>query len=144
MPGVRGPVATFDFGDLNAYLLCVVGLAHPEPDDGASVAQHDAIARRAREREPISLRDVQFLLRSEALVALPRLESLAAAIEIFASGVHRILVTNATGEVAGILSQLRMLEFIWTEGVNFPNIQTLYPAILRDLGLGSHQIIAVK
>lgn len=134
-------VSTFDYNDLNAYLLVVVGLAKPDEDQAVL---YDDIATKARERTSIPLRDIQALCRKESLVTLSSDECLAKAIEIFGSGIHRVLVTNTSSEVIGILSQLRLVEFFWNEAVNFPNIERLYPVIIRDLGIGTQQIIAVK
>lgn len=75
---------------------------------------------------------------------MPGDEALAKAVEVFGSGIHRLWVTNHAGEVVGILSQLKLLEFFWNEGVNFPAIDDLYPRLLRDFSIGSQQIIAVK
>lgn len=66
------------------------------------------------------------------------------AIEIFGSGIHRILVTAPNGDLVGILNQLRMLEFFWNEAVNFPMIDRLYGILLRDLQIGTQKIIAIK
>lgn len=49
-------VSTFDHNDLNAYLLVVVGLAHP-PDD--LVDLYDSLAKKAQANESIPLRDIQ-------------------------------------------------------------------------------------
>ncbi len=135
------PVSTFDYNDLNAYILVVVGLGHP-PDD--LVALYDDIARRAQARDSIPLRDIQPICRKETLVTLQGDEDLARAIEIFGSGIHRILVTNFHAEVVGILSQITLMEFFWNEGVNFRAIDDLYPKLMKDLGIGTQQIIAVK
>lgn len=78
------------------------------------------------------------------MVTLPANEDLAKAIEIFGSGIHRVLVTNSSGHVIGILSQLRLVEFFFNEGLNFKAIDELYPRLMRDLGVGSQQIIAVR
>ncbi|ETS84053.1 hypothetical protein PFICI_05929 [Pestalotiopsis fici W106-1] len=134
-------VSTFDHNDLNAYLLVVVGLAHPTDD---LVALYDSIAKKAQANESIPLRDIQPICRKEALVILPANEDLAKAIEVFGSGIHRVLVTNAGGDVVGVLSQLRLVEFFWNEGVNFRVIDDLYPRLMRDLGIGSQQVIAVS
>lgn len=53
-------------------------------------------------------------------------------------------MTNSAGEVAGVLSQLRLVEFFWNEGVNFRVIDDLYPRLMRDLAIGSQQVIAVR
>jgi hypothetical protein len=135
------PVSTFDYSDLNAYLLAVVGLAHPGDE---LVALYDDLAKRAQSRTEIPLRDIQPVCRKESLVVLQGDEDLAKAIEVFGGGIHRILVTNYNSEVVGVLSQLRLMEFFWNEGVNFRVIDDLYPMIMRDLGVGSQHIIAVK
>lgn len=89
-------------------------------------------------------RDKKPICRKEALVILPANEDLAKAIEVFGSGIHRVLVTNSGGEVIGVLSQLRLVEFFWNEGVNFRVIDDLYPRLMRDLAIGSQQVIAVR
>ncbi|SPJ85220.1 related to CBS-domain protein Sds23p [Fusarium torulosum] len=134
-------VSTFDYTDLNAYLLVVVGLAKPEEDQ---VDLFNSILAKAQENGQIPLRDVFPLFRKESLVTLPGDEKLAQAIEILGSGIHRLLVTATSGEVVGIASQLRIVEFFWNEGVNFPSIDRLYPVLLRDLGVGAKEIVSVN
>jgi CBS-domain-containing membrane protein len=135
------PVSTFDYTDLNAYLLVVVGLASPSEEYRA---HYDQIATKARERSAIPLKDIQVFSKKESLVVLPGGDYLTQAMEIFGSGVHRILVANQSGSIVGILSQLKLVEFFWAEAVNFPSIEKLYPVQIRDLGIGSQQILAVK
>ncbi|KAI0382604.1 hypothetical protein F5Y04DRAFT_49024 [Hypomontagnella monticulosa] len=135
------PLSTFDYNDLNAYILVVVGLANPGED---LVELYDSIAKKAQARISIPLRDIQPICRKESLVTLQGDEDLPKAIEVFGSGVHRVLVTNHNSQVVGILSQLKLLEFFWNEGINFRAIDELYPRLLRDLGVGSQQIIAVN
>ena len=134
-------VSTFDFKDLNAYLLVVVGLAKPEENQ---IEASNTVVTKAQKGEPITLREIQPLCRKEALVALPSTSKLSQAMEVLGSGVHRLLVTNESGEAAGIMSQLRMVEFFWNEGVNFASIDQLYPIILRDLNIGTKDAISVK
>ncbi|WQF85166.1 Putative CBS domain-containing protein [Colletotrichum destructivum] len=134
-------VSTFDYNDLNTYLLIVVGLAKPEEEQ---VPLYDEIVNKARDGARIALRDIQPLCRKESLITLPFDETLERAIEVFGSGIHRVLVTSPTGDVIGILSQLKVIEFFWNEGINFPAIDRLYPVTLRDLGIGTQQIVAVN
>lgn len=140
-PSTHIAVSTFDYTDLNAYLLVVVGLAKPEEDQ---VELFNSILAKAQEGGQIPLRDVFPLFRKETLITLPGDEKLAQAIQILGSGIHRLLVTTTSGEVVGIASQLRIVEFFWNEGVNFPSIDRLYPALLRDLGVGAKEIVSVK
>ncbi|KID78404.1 Protein SDS23 [Metarhizium brunneum] len=134
-------VATFDYSDLNAYLLVVVGLSKPETHQ---VELYNDIMLNAREGKNISMRQIQPLCRQEPLVGLPSNGNLAQAIEILGSGIHRILITNSLGNVVGIMSQLLMVDFFWNEGVNFPAVDRLYPIMLRDLGVGTQQVISVN
>lgn len=140
-PESKRALSTFDASDLNAYLLVVVGLAKP---DDESVELYDNIAKKAQAQTPIPLREIQLLSRKEELVVLPLDATLDKAMEAFGSGIHRLLVTNQDGKVVGVLNQLRMLEFFWSEAANFPVIDRLYGSILKDLQIGTRQIIAIK
>jgi CBS domain-containing protein len=134
-------ITTFDYNDLNAYLLVVVGLAKP---DDESIDLYEEIATKAQQQVGIPLREIQSVCRKETLATVPSQENLAKVIELFGSGIHRVLVTDENSDVIGILSQLRLVEFFWNEGVNFPSIERLYPAILLDLGIGTHQTFSIN
>ncbi|KAI1332212.1 hypothetical protein F5Y16DRAFT_394285 [Xylariaceae sp. FL0255] len=140
-PQSTQPVSTFDYSDLNAYILVVVGLGHPTPE---LVGLYDDIAQRAQAQASIPLRDIQPVLRKETLVTLQGDEDLARAIEVFGSGIHRILVANHHSDIVGVLSQMALVEFFWNEGVHFRTIDELYPKLMHELGIGSQQIIAVN
>ncbi|KAH8687155.1 hypothetical protein BGZ60DRAFT_362999 [Tricladium varicosporioides] len=131
---------TFDYSDLNAYLLVVVGLASPEQN-----SQLQALADRAREGKPIKLREIDILGKENAPVVLNQSDDLSKAMEHFGSGVHRILVQkDGTNEVVGILSQLRLVRFLWENGTSFPSIDQLYPMVLKDLNIGAPSTIAIN
>lgn len=134
-------MSTFDHGDLNAYLIVVVGLAKPDEEN---LEIYEKISKKAQAREFISLREIQPVCRRDELVTLSADTNLEKVMEKLGSGVHRIIVTNEKSEAIGILSQLRLIEFFWNEAVNFPAIDRLYPGLLYDLGIGSHRIIAIK
>lgn len=138
---LKQPVSFFDYNDLNAYLVAVVGLAKPDEEH---VQLYDSLAKRAQDRVAIPISDIQPICRHEQLVSLSPDDFLPGAIEVFGSGIHRLLVTTQEGETIGVVSQLKLLEFFWNEGINFPLIDRLYPTLLRDLQIGSQQIIAIK
>jgi Mg2+/Co2+ transporter CorC len=133
---------TFDYNDLNAYLLVVLGLANPTDDQ---IDTYTEIAKKAREATNISLREIASLAKKAPLVTLSESQDLFKAIEIFAGGVHRILIVKEdTDHVIGVLSQWTVVKFLWDNGSSFPTIDQLYPMILRDLNVGTHQAIAIK
>lgn len=121
--------------------MVVVGLAKPDEEN---VTLYDDIATKGREGQPIPLRDIQGFCRKQSLVTLPSTETLDKAIEVLGSGIHRVLVSDSSGSIIGVLSQLKLIEFFWSEGVHFSNIEGLYPSQLRDLGIASKQVLAVK
>lgn len=135
-------ICTFDYADLNSYLLLVVGLQQP-PEDLAAAFQ--AIAKKAQAGEKIPLKDVKALGSKEPLTTLSRSTNLIKAVEVFGSGVHRIVVLEeGSDEVVGIVSQSRLVKFLWENGRSFPKIDELYSQSLRDLSLGSHAVISIK
>lgn len=136
-------VSTFNYTDLLSYLLVVIGLAKPEPEQ---VELYNSIGMKMQNGERILLKEIQDLSRKESLVMLPATDGLSQAIEILGSGIHQLLATDKNGHVVGVLSQLRVMNFFWNEGVNFPSIDRLYPVMLQDLSstLGHKPIISIK
>ncbi|KAI4665080.1 cell separation during budding [Alternaria viburni] len=139
----RHATGTFDYSDLNAYLLLVVGLAHPEEGD---IASFDELAQKGREGKPIPLKDVKEVGgRKEPLITLDETTDLSKAIEVFGSGVHRVLVAEeGTSNVKGILTQLRLVQFFWENRSSFPGVNQLYPQLIKDLNLGSKTVLAIN
>jgi hypothetical protein len=134
---------TFDYSDLNAYLLLVVGLAHPDEED---VASFDELAKKGREGKPIPLRDVKEVgNKKEPLITLPHSADLTKAMEVFGSGVHRVLIAEeGTTNVIGVLTQLRLVKFFWENRQSFPDVDQLYPHLIKDLMIGSKSVLAIK
>lgn len=138
----RAAVGTFDYNDLNAYLLLVVGLARPDEEHTASFNE---LARRGRAGKPIPLKDVKDLGRKGPLVTLPDTADLTRAVEVFGSGIHRVIVVKeGTSDVVGILTQLRLVRFFWENRSTFPALERLYQQCLKDLNIGSKTVIAIK
>ena len=58
---------------------------------------------------------------------------------------HRIVILKeGTNHAIGILSQLRLVKFLWENGRAFPIIDQLYPREVKDLGIGSQGLISIK
>lgn len=137
-------VATFDYSDLNTYLLLAAGLTFPQEGHRAF---YDELAKKAVEGTKIPLADVKNLgMEKEPLVTLPASANLLAAVETFGGGIHRVVVTKESNdqEVIGIFSQFRLVKFLWENGRSFPAIDELYPQALRELRIGSQNVISIK
>lgn len=135
-------IGTFDFSDLNSYLLLVVGLAHPDQEQKDEFTE---LAHKARSGIPIPLKDIHEVGRRDTPVLLPESSTLPHAVKILASGVHRILVVKeGTKNVLGVLTQLRLVRFFWEYGRQFPAIEQLFPYALQDLHVGSKAVRSIK
>ena len=135
-------MATFDYSDLTQYLLFATGQLQPD-EEHLSIFRN--LARKAQQGFNIPLQDAKSLGTKEPYVTLPRTANLTKAVETFGGGVHRIIVVEeGTTNVVGILSQLRLVKFLWENGRSFPTIDQLYSQTIRDLNVGSQQLISVK
>ena len=139
----RTAIGAFDYDDLNAYLLLVTNLAMPAE---AADSEIKDVLTRARKNQPIPLSDIRYLLgRKEPPAFLEHTDTLTKAVEIFGGGYHRIIVRKqGTAEVIGILSQLRLVRFLWDNIKSFGNVEPLHARTLRDLSIGSHEVISIK
>lgn len=138
----RTAVSTFDFGDLNAYLLFAVGLARPGE---GPISSFNELIRKAREGKTVNLGDIQHLGQKEELITLPASASLTQAVELLGSGIHRIIVVKeGTQDVEGVLTQVRLVRFFWEHGRHFEAIYDLFHKTLRDLGVGPRVVHSVK
>lgn len=141
-PEDKTAICTFDFADLNAYLLLVVGIAEP-PEEFIPYLRD--LGDKAREGTKIPLREVMRLWTKSPVSTLPPSANLMKAVETFGGGIHRVLVTKEdTSEVVGIFSQWRLVKFLWENGRSFPVIEQLYPQYLRELGLGFQRVMSIK
>lgn len=133
-------VGAFDYDTLNAYLCLVTGLALP---DEVEQDQVRSVIDRAARHEPISLTDVSYLMgRKETPAFLDHTVCLPSAVEIFGSGIHRIIVTKSgTDELIGVLTQLRLVRFFWE---HVRSADSLNARSLRDLSLGESSVISIK
>lgn len=83
--------------------------------------------------------------KKEPLITLPDTADLTRAIEVFGSGVHRVLVAaEGTTNVVGVLTQLRLVQFFWENRQSFPGVDQLYSQLIKDLGIGSKNVLAIK
>ena len=136
-------IGTFDFADLNAYLLLATGFTQPEPE---SIPAYEELARKARLNLTIPLKDVKDLGRKEPMTTLPASASAMTAIETFGGGVHRVLVVDPElgGAVRGLFSQFRLVKFLWENARTFPVIEQLHTQALQDLRIGSRDVVSIK
>ena len=131
----RAAVATFDYKDLNQYLLFATGSLRP---DSEHLSFFQNLAKKAHAGQMIPIKEAKSLGTKEPFVILPHTAKLTKAIEAFGSGVHRLIIVREwTNEVVGVLSQFKVIKFLWENAKSFPVIEQLYSQMIKDLSLGS-------
>ena len=120
----------------------VVGLTQPDEDHAQDFQM---LAKKGREGKPIPVADVKNLGRTDPFTTLPHTADLMQAVEAFGQGIHRLVVVKeGTDQVVGVLSQTRLVRFLWENGRSFPVLEQLYHSYLRDLKVGSNEVVAIK
>ncbi|KAF8250161.1 hypothetical protein K440DRAFT_542031 [Wilcoxina mikolae CBS 423.85] len=143
-PDDESVCGTFDYTDLNAFLLLIMGLYQPEEDE-LDLSSFEELAKKARAGGSIPVKLVKDLGKKGPFVTVPESAPLSKVVEVLGSGVHRIaVVREGTNRVVGMISQLRLIRFFWEYGRCFPSIEALYPCSLRDLNIGSTEVISIN
>lgn len=136
-------MGTFDYSDLTAFLLLMVGLYSPEENEEVSSFQD--LANKARTGNTIPVKLVKDLGKKAPFTSISETDTLGKAIEILGNGVHRIAVTKeGSKNVVGVLSQLAVIRFFWENARSFPGIEQLLLATLSQLNIGSPNVISIQ
>jgi CBS domain-containing protein len=133
---------TFDYADLNAYLLLVLGNIDPI-EESAEVKE---TVVKAREGKPVPVKFVSQLGIKDPFVVVSSDTTLSVAVEILGNGVHRIAVNDPRNpkEVVGVISQRRLIRYIWENGRKFKSLETLFQTPLKELNVGSKVVITIN
>ncbi|SCV01049.1 LAMI_0G09032g1_1 [Lachancea mirantina] len=119
---------TFDYNDLNSYLLLVLN----------KIQVNDAqVARDCQTGKPVPVGEIVKLTPKNKFNKLPETENLSTAIGILGSGVHRVAITDPQGtQIKGVLSQRRLIKYLWDNARQFSNLESLLNSSLSDLKIG--------
>src|SRR5271169_2594836 len=120
---------TFDYTDLTAFLLMVMGFSDPSNPATSGNASFKDIVIKAREGDhniPVKL--VGDIGMKDPFITLPASETLARVVQIMASGVHRVAVTSddSKNDVIGVLSQREVVKFFWENIRAFVDLEPVY------------------
>lgn len=142
---------TFDYTDLNAYLMLVLGklqineqyLAQNQyyknnPEEVATLIQ------KAKRGEQVPVKFVVQLVPKNPFYKLPETETLSTVMEILGSGVHRIaIVDEKVSKITGILSQRRLIKYLWENARRFPSLEPIFQQTIVEVELGSSKVMSV-
>ncbi|KAK9248334.1 hypothetical protein V1506DRAFT_529658 [Lipomyces tetrasporus] len=143
-PGIDVTQAeSFDYSDISALLLLVMG--HLKPQSGSVVSDElEEMVHKARAGFDVPVSFVLGLSPKDPFLTLQESETVLTAVEYFGRGVHRLLVTDdAEREVKGLLSQRRLVTYLWDNARRFPSLEPLFQMSLQELGIGSNSVISI-
>lgn len=138
---------TFDYSDLNTYLLLImnkISLKDLNSDfEGFSKDNFNNLVTKAKKGEEVPVDLIIKLHPKNPFIKINENESLLTVMEILGNGVHRIAITNNENEIVGILSQRRLIRFIWDNARRFNNLEYYFNQSIEDLKIGSTNPITI-
>lgn len=119
---------TFDYNDLNSYLLLVL--------NKITIADND-ITTQCQSGRPVQVNKIVSMTLKNPFHKLSELDNLFTVVKILGSGVHRVAITDeSTTKIKGILSQRRLIKYLWENARQFPGLESLLNSSLKELGIG--------
>lgn len=129
---------TFDYNDLNAYMLLSLNKIKMNKVENESIQK--LISKNASTGKPVKVGDIIKFVPKTPFLKINENESLSKILQILGNGVHRVAITDdglgKEMKIKGILSQRRLLKYLWDNASKFENFEELSKFQLKDLKIG--------
>ncbi|GAV26964.1 hypothetical protein PMKS-000425 [Pichia membranifaciens] len=136
---------TFDYTDLNAYLLLVLNkirIENLKNIDYSPKQDIPKLIKKAQVGEQVPVSFVIRLTNKNPFIKLTETDTLSSVVEILGTGVHRVAIINEN-KLSGILSQRRLVKFLWDNARRFPSMEPLLSSSISTLHIGSQNPISI-
>lgn len=138
---------TFDYSDLNTYLLLVmnkINASHLNMDS-IDMVTFDNHIKKAKQGEEIPVDFIIKLHPKTPFIKIPESETLLKVTEVLGNGVHRVAITSMIeqGKIIGVISQRRLIKYIWENARRFPSLEFYLNSSLQDLKIGATSPITI-
>lgn len=146
---------TFDYSDLITYLLLIMNKVNVnelnvkdiQPEIVDPKKRLDLILNiisKAKKGEEVPVEFIIKLHPKNPLLLFKELDTLFKVMEALGNGTHRIGITDdSASEIRGILSQRRLIKFMWENARRFPLLDFYLTSTLQDLKIGSTKPITI-
>lgn len=139
---------TFDFSDLNTYLLLIMNKININDlpineigDKNWSLNEKREffmkIINKAKRGEEVPVDFIVKLHPKNPFLQFNSNQPLIKAMEALGNGTHRVAITNNTNQIIGVLSQRRLIKYMWENARRFPSLEYYLNSTLQDLKIGS-------
>lgn len=136
---------TFDYTDLNTYLLLVLNKLKIENLNSIDYEPKSQILDYIKAAQTGKQVPVSFVIRlshKNPFLKLNESDTSSTVVEILGTGVHRIAIIN-NNKLTGILSQRRLVKFLWDNARRFPSMEGLLSSSIRSLHIGSSNPVSI-
>lgn len=136
---------TFDYADLNAYLLLVLNKLNPDSLTNMNYEPKEDIpvlTRKAQRGEQVPVAFVIRMSTKNPFIKLSEADNLSTVVEILGTGVHRVAITK-DNKLTGVLSQRRLVKWLWDNARRFPSMEPLLTSSLQHLQIGSPNPVSI-
>lgn len=136
---------TFDYTDLNAYLLLVLNKIKAEDLKNMDYSPKDdipSLIKKAQIGDQVPVSFVIRLTNKNPFIKLTENDTISTVVEILGTGVHRIAITKEN-KLSGILSQRRLVKYLWDNARRFPSMEPLLASSIKSLHIGSPNPISI-
>ncbi|RIA95838.1 hypothetical protein C1645_688553 [Glomus cerebriforme] len=141
-------VGMFDWADVMTYLLIVLKkkdiLEQQRKSDEELTSEFNDLLRLAIQCQPIPVRLASDLSNRNPFYSVLPETSLLQVVELFGSGTHRVAILDADGNMKGILTQSKVVNYLYQNVTKFPQIEQLFPKLLHDLDIGKSTVISAQ
>ncbi|KAL6453269.1 SDS24 Protein SDS23 [Candida maltosa Xu316] len=149
---------TFDYSDLNTYLLLIMNKINinelnlddievPNKPNPTLKEKYDLVIQsisKAKKGEEVPVDFIIKLHPKNPFIKFNESDTLFSVMETLGNGVHRIAITNEQGsKITGILSQRRLIKYMWENARRFPSLDFYLTSTLQDLKIGSTNPITI-
>ncbi|CAG8476102.1 392_t:CDS:2, partial [Acaulospora colombiana] len=141
-------VGMFDWSDVMSYLLIVLKkkniLEQQQKSDEELTSEFKDLLKLATECQPIPVKLASDLSHKNPFQSVLPETPLLKVVELFGSGTHRAVVIDAEGKIKGILTQSKVVTYLYQNVIKFPSIERLFPKKMDDLSIGRRPVISAQ
>lgn len=138
---------TFDYSDLNTYMLMIMNKIKIEDlnleDTDITPELFNTYMEKGKKGEEVPVDFIIKLHPKNPFIKINVNDQLISVMEVLGNGVHRVAIVNDSGYIVGILSQRRLIKFIWENARKFSNLEEYFNQSIDELKIGSSNPITI-
>ncbi|KDQ09154.1 hypothetical protein BOTBODRAFT_165200 [Botryobasidium botryosum FD-172 SS1] len=131
----------FDYADVNAYLNLAINANSLSPED-LERQQVEMIINNAKDGGDVPVRLACDLSEKNPMVVQTQNSTHLSLLREFSQGKHRVAIKNNAGEIEGIVSDRRLVQWLMTHAPSHPVLSATLQLPISELNIGSRMVIS--